>query len=98
MTFADFISVFYKSYHIEKRLARVAGTKPQREGQLFANMLRDFRPDLADGLTGSALDPFYQEEVTDATWTWVEAHWGFKFEADLDGDGPWAVVADVAND
>lgn len=95
MTFADFVSCFYKSYHVNKQLARVAGTRCQREGQLFANMLHDLRPDLAEGLIGSALDPFYKEEVEPATWTWVEAHWGFKFQADLDGDGPWAAVADV---
>ena len=98
MNFEYFLFQFYRSYHGMKDRARVAGESVMCEGDWFACQLRYVRPDLADRLCGSALDSHGDVEVRSATWAWVEAHWGLKHVADLDGDGPWAAVADVASE
>ena len=98
MTFSAFMMAYFKSLAVDQRLAKSAGTRGLRQGQLLANMLRELRPDLADMLRGSELDPFYRFSVRDATWEWLAAHWGSQYETDLDGDGPWAEVADVSEE
>jgi len=95
MTFQQFLMAYLKSLGDDRRRAASTGIQGLRQGQLLANMLRELRPDLANMLRGSELDPFYRFSVRHATWLWLEAHWGFQYEADLDGDGPWAEVADV---
>lgn len=95
MPFEHFLFQFYRSYHEIKHRARVRGESVMCEGDWFACQLRYVRPDLADRLYGSAIDSHGDVEVRSATWAWVEAHWGLKHVADLDGDGPWAAVADV---
>lgn len=96
MDFPNFVFQFYRSYHGIKHRARLRGESVMCEGNWFAIQLRYVRPDLADRLYGSALGSHGDVEVRSATWAWVESHWGFGHVAALDGDGPWAEVADVA--
>ena len=98
MTFSAFMMAYFKSLGVDQRSAKSAGTRGLRQGQLLANMLRELRPDLADMLRGSALDPYYDEGVREATWMWICDHWGFKYEADLYDQGVWAEIADVASE
>lgn len=96
MTFVQFLMTYFKSLDDDRRRAVSTGTQGLRQGQILANLLRDVRPDLADMLRGSELDPFYRFSVRQATWEWLCDHWGFKYEADLYDEGAWAEVADVA--
>ena len=86
MTFSAFMMAYFKSLTVDQRLAESAGTRGLRQGQLLANMLRELRPDLADMLRGSELDPFYRFSVRHATWEWLEAHWGSQYQTDLEVD------------
>lgn len=84
MTFSAFMMAYFKSLGVDQRLAKSAGTRGLRQGQLLANMLREFRPDLADMLRGSELDPFYRFSVRSATWTWLADNWDITLVSAVD--------------
>lgn len=46
-----------------------------RIGQAYFNMLEDINPKLANGLRGTALDPFYRESVSEETHIYVQYNW-----------------------
>lgn len=46
-----------------------------RIGQAYFNMLEDVNPELANGLRGTDLDPFYRESVSEETHTYVQYNW-----------------------
>lgn len=47
-----------------------------RAGQYAFNTLRDLRPDLAERVRGTALDPFHRDDVLPAFLRYVARHWG----------------------
>lgn len=46
-----------------------------RYGQVYFNLLTGARPDIANELRGSRLDPFHHDEVTTETHAFVEYKW-----------------------
>jgi len=46
-----------------------------RYGQTFFNLLYAERPDLADELRGSNIDPFHFDTTTPGLLDWVERNW-----------------------
>jgi hypothetical protein len=46
-----------------------------RYGQTFFNLLHAERPDLADELRGSEIDPFHFDRTTPGLLDWVERNW-----------------------
>ena len=46
-----------------------------RYGQVYFNLLHEHRPDIAEILRGSLMDPFYKEEVKTETHRFVESKW-----------------------
>lgn len=55
----------------------VAGSRrTQRKGQIAMNLLSDVRPDLADKVRGTDLDPFYVDARLDDKFAkWLEENW-----------------------
>jgi len=47
----------------------------QRFGQAVYNCLVQNRPDIASLLTGTPLDPFYRDFVTEEVWEFIESKW-----------------------
>lgn len=47
----------------------------QRAGQAYFNVLADVRPDLAEPIRGSLLDPFYKDDKLGAFLTAVGERW-----------------------
>ena len=48
----------------------------QRKGQSAFNLLCSLRPDLSEQVRATPLDPFYQDEILPAFFSWVKEHWG----------------------
>lgn len=46
-----------------------------RYGQIYFNLLHAARPDIANELRGSTLDPFHSNYVSDKTHIFVEHKW-----------------------
>tara|TARA_R100000458_G_C8241749_1_gene220620 strand:+ start:360 stop:644 length:285 start_codon:yes stop_codon:yes gene_type:complete len=46
-----------------------------RPGQRLFNAVEVVRPDVADRLRSTWLDPFYQDTIDDEVWEWLEAEW-----------------------
>lgn len=46
-----------------------------RRGQAAFNTLWEERPDLAELVRGSDIDPYYRDELLDRFILWVEASW-----------------------
>jgi hypothetical protein len=46
-----------------------------RYGQVYFNLLHESRPDIANELRGSSLDPFHRDAVSDETHAFVEYKW-----------------------
>lgn len=46
-----------------------------RYGQAVFNHLYEIRPDIADKLRGTKLDPFHDIVVFDEVWDFIEANW-----------------------
>lgn len=64
MTYFDFVSTFYSRVHPH-----------QRRGQALFNYLYSVRPDLAQVICGSDLDPFYSDERIPACLSWLAQDW-----------------------
>jgi hypothetical protein len=47
----------------------------QRFGQAVFNVLHSMRPDIADELRGTEIDPYYQESVPEGVWAFIKARW-----------------------
>lgn len=58
-------------------LAEVTGPKPRahRAGQWYFNLLDVARPDLADRVRGTALDPFHRDDRLPAFLAWLADNW-----------------------
>lgn len=58
-------------------LAEVTGPKPRahRAGQWYFNLLVVARPDLADRVRGTALDPFHRDDRLPAFVGWLRTAW-----------------------
>lgn len=55
------------------------GTKtPQqlRRGQFLFNELHAVRPDLANSIRATDVDPFYRNDLIDAALCWIITNWG----------------------
>lgn len=46
-----------------------------RYGQVYFNLLSSSRPDIAEALRGTMLDPFHKQEVKEETHKFVESKW-----------------------
>lgn len=46
-----------------------------RYGQLYFSLLSSARPDIAESLRSTKLDPFYKDEVKGETHKFVESKW-----------------------
>jgi hypothetical protein len=46
-----------------------------RYGQVYFNLLSAARPDIAEALRGTKLDPFHKDEVKGETHKFVESKW-----------------------
>lgn len=46
-----------------------------RFGQVVFNVLETMRPDIADQLRGTDLDPFYKTSVDDKVWSFIRSRW-----------------------
>jgi len=66
MTYQDFLT------HVSD-LIRIH--REWRFGQTVFNALYQVRPDLADQIRGTGIDPFYRDDVAKATLHWIERHW-----------------------
>lgn len=47
----------------------------QRAGQVYYNVLHDIRPDLADAIVGTLIDPFYKDEVDEQIRKFIRENW-----------------------
>lgn len=47
----------------------------QRYGQLYFNMLTKSRPEIAERIGGTALDPFYKDVISKETEQFVLSNW-----------------------
>jgi hypothetical protein len=67
------------STHLEFHdyLAGVTTGRPPgwRAGQWYFNALADVRPDLAERVRGTALDPFHRDDLLPAFLRYVARHW-----------------------
>lgn len=50
--------------------------KEHRLGQAYFNVLKHFRPDLAEQLRGSRIDPFHKDHIPVETEEFVATNWG----------------------
>lgn len=46
-----------------------------RYGQSVFNVLLTYRPDLAEKIRGTDLDPFYSDNLSDELHEWLYCHW-----------------------
>lgn len=46
-----------------------------RYGQLYFNMLSKHRPEIAEALRGTLLDPFYKDSIKDEVHNFVTGRW-----------------------
>lgn len=49
--------------------------RTQRDGQFWFKLLHLHRPDLADEIRATDLDPFYVDDRLEAFFAYVESHW-----------------------
>lgn len=70
LSFNDFLADVSIKYERQK------GDYPhQRYGQMYFNLLTNARPDIAERIQGSSLDPFYKDAVSGVTHMFVESNW-----------------------
>jgi hypothetical protein len=68
MTFAAWIKIAMQRHSFSARAN-------QRTGQSLFNSLYEFRPDLADAIRNSHIDPFYKDENLNNFFRWIVEHW-----------------------
>lgn len=66
--------MLYEEY-LSRALSRRALNPTERLGQAYFNVLDDVRPDLADQIRATQLDPFYNDGLFRAFLEWVQANW-----------------------
>lgn len=49
--------------------------KHLRQGQVFFNVLYEYRPDIGDRIVGGPLDPYHLDRVPGSTWSYVIENW-----------------------
>ena len=67
VTYTDFIVASTQHYGQNRRDLRF--------GQAVFNVLASTRPDIAEELRGSTLDPFYKDSVSDEVWQFIKSKW-----------------------
>lgn len=67
----------YTTFRLEVQEAWAKQPKPRdlRLGQVYFNMLREVRPDIAEAIRGTLRDPFHKENIPDATEECVVNMW-----------------------
>lgn len=70
MTYDDFLNTVHREY---REWQKVDST--YRYGQCMFNMLHALRPDLAEKIRTTPLDPFYKEYVSQDTWEYLQERW-----------------------
>jgi len=67
---AQELTEFYKAVR-----AYGLASPQQREGQVLFNVLCALRPDLAEQIRATNLDPFYDDTRMPDTFTWIVQNW-----------------------
>lgn len=67
LTFTEF-KAFAESFY-------GASKDEYRYGQAVFNALSHARPDIAQNLAGTMLDPFFKDEVSEQTWNYIFLRW-----------------------
>lgn len=67
LTFTQFVALSGTYYGQNKRNLRF--------GQSVFIILDQVRPDIANQLVGTPLDPFHKNSVTDEVWAFIEERW-----------------------
>lgn len=70
MTYHEFLSDVLKAYDKQKK-----GGGDLRLGQMYFNALVQVRPDIAEVLRGSMLDPFFKDRVAAVVSDFVLERW-----------------------
>lgn len=70
MTYNDFVDTVHREY---SKWRDVDST--YRYGQCMFNILYALRPDIADRIRGTNIDPFYKDYVSSDTWEIVQQYW-----------------------
>ena len=60
--------------HVDKAFLHPASSH-LRYGQVYFNILHKVKPQLADEIRGSRLDPFHKENIKQETHDFVSEHW-----------------------
>jgi hypothetical protein len=85
LSYNEFVADISIGY--ENHLQVTVPNRQERYGQYFFNMLRVVRPDVAEVLRGSMIDPFYLEMVTPTVHIQIETLWnslhGHKYQEDI---------------
>jgi len=64
-----------------QRTYDIRWTYPQmRVGQAFYNCLDDLRPDLANDIVLSAIDPYHDDNLIDMAYEYVKENWDVRTE------------------
>ena len=66
MNFPEYVTKALKVHHANPEL---------RVGQSYFNTLYDIKPNMANTIRGTNLDPFYQNRIIPAFLDWVEENW-----------------------
>lgn len=66
MTFDEFLDVWREA---------IEDSPEERPGQLLFNLLYEEDPLLADGIRGTALDPFYADDVIEEALEYISERW-----------------------
>lgn len=74
MTYSEFDEMVTKVCDEEVLVAK----SDLRVGQIYFNRLYDVRPDVANRLRGSKIDPFFKNYVTDTVKQFVKDNWETK--------------------
>lgn len=67
LTFTQFVAVASAYYGENKRRVRF--------GQAVFIILEEVRPEIANELRGTPLDPFHKTSVSDEVWAFIEDRW-----------------------
>jgi hypothetical protein len=51
------------------------GVDHERDGQYAFNLLAHVRPELAEQVRGTPLDPFYNDNLLPTFYSWLDAAW-----------------------
>lgn len=69
MTYIDFVINTTKMYNHPNN------AEGWRLGQAVYNRLHEIRPDIANKIVGTPLDPYYKNSVTTETWEFIHQNW-----------------------